>query len=570
MTVPIASRRAVALWLAGIAAASVLAGARADDARHFDGILRGGLVVDGTGAAARRADVAWRGGRIAAIGDLQGATADFERDVSGLVVTPGFIDVHSHADEDVVWPQYRAAPAMIHQGVTLAVFGVDGGLDPGDLRKLRARLDATGVGINYMTYVGHNGIRAAVMGDAARAPTPAELQDMRERVRIGMDEGAAGLSTGLMYLPGRHATTDEVVQLAEVAARSGGVYDSHDRDPANDLLGSLTECLEIGRRAGLEAHVAHLKAVGRKNFGRVNEVIDLIDDARRHGPVSADVYPYDGAAARQVVQVLVPPAGAGIWPALHKLENSPLRDDERQPLIEQLTAYWREALRDPQQRKLARLATEQPPADVYSWVQTVGYDSFRIVSSARPELAGRMIVDLAAERGTTPFDVLAELVQTEGARAKITLGAIQEDEVRQLLRQPWVMISSDGREGGLEGGGGHPRYRGSFARVLGRYVREWRVLSLPEAVHKMSGQPAIFLRLADRGVLREGAYADIAVFDASRVGDRSTWDEPQHYAQGFLHVIVNGKPALLDGRMTDALSGRFIPYNRTTRPVPSP
>jgi N-acyl-D-amino-acid deacylase len=557
--------------LASCALASLALAAHAGasaPALHFDGLLRGGLVVDGSGQAAYRADVAWRDGRIAAIGDLRGATAKLERDVTGLVVTPGFIDVHSHADEDLIWPQYRAAPAMIRQGVTLAVFGIDGGTDPEDSRVLRQKLQRDGVGVNHMTYVGHNGVRARVLGEAARAPAAAELDAMRARVRMGMEDGAVGLSTGLMYLPGRHAAADEVIALAKVAAEFGGVYDSHDRNPAFDLLGSVAECLDTGRQAGLEAHVAHLKAVGRKNFGKAQQLITQIEAAQLQSPVSADIYPYDGAAARLVMEILVPPAGWAAWASIQRLEDPALPEAERGALIKKLAAYWQRTLADPKARARTRAATEHPPPYVYSWVTAVGYDSFRIVSSARPELVGRMIVDLATERRVEPFDVLVELVQTEGARAKVTLGAIQEEEVRALLRRPWMMVASDGREGGLQAGSGHPRFRGSFARILGRYVREWQVLTLTEAVHKMSGQPAAYLRLTDRGVLRPGAAADIAVFDPARVIDRSTWDDPQLYAEGFQHVMVNGTPALLDGQATGALAGRFVPFDAGARPVP--
>ena len=546
-------------WTAALLLCTVVS-AQAERPR-FDGLLVGGLVVDGSGAAPRRADIGWRDGRITAMGDLAGEQAAMVRDVTGLVVAPGFIDVHSHSDEDLVTAEYRGAPAMLRQGVTLAVFGVDGELDSDPLRDLIARIGSD-VAVNWMAYVGHNGVRRHVMGDAARPASVAEISSMQQRVRDGMEAGAVGLSTGLMYLPGRDATTDEVVELARVAASYGGVYDSHDRDPAFDLMNSINEVLEVGRRAGLEAHVAHLKAVGRKNFGRTPEIIALIDSARRTGPVSADVYPYDGATARLAIEVLVPPPGTTAAELSARLEQPGLSTAERSTAIAALAREWQQLLRDPVLRAAARKATESPPVSVYSWPATVGYDSFRIVSTNRPALQDRMIVDLASDQAITPFDVLAGLIEAEGSSVKLTMGAIQEAEVRELLRQPWVMISSDGREGGLAGGGGHPRYRGSFARILGHYVRDEQVLTLADAVHKMTGRPAEFLRLADRGRLEVGAWADVAVFDPTAIGARSTWDHPELYAVGMRHVFLSGEAALLDGELTGTRAGRFIPYSR--------
>jgi N-acyl-D-aspartate/D-glutamate deacylase len=217
-------------------------------------------------------------------------------------------------------------------------------------------------------------------------------------------------------------------------------------------------------------------------------------------------------------------------------------------------------LRDPAQRATIKRLTENPEPDQYSWVRAVGYDAFRIVSSQRPELVGRMIADLARERSIPAFEVLAQLIEAEGNTVRLTLGSIREEEVRQLLKQPWVMISSDGREGGVAGGRGHPRYRGSFARVLAYYVREQRVLTLADAVHRMTGLPANYLKLQDRGVLRAGAWADIAIFDPAVVQDHSTWDDPAAYATGVEHVFVNGELALEHGRPNGQLAGRYLPF----------
>jgi len=456
---------------------------------------------------------------------------------------------------------------MIRQGVTTAVFGVDGSLDLEMFRALKVRLATSGVGVNFAAYIGHNGLREKELGMAKRAPTDAELGRMKGAVRAAMQEGALGLSTGLMYLPGRYATTDEVVDLAKVTAPYGGLYDSHDRDPAFHLLDSVAECLTIARRAGIEAHVAHIKAVGLHNAGRSADLIRMIDAARARGEgVTADAYPYDGATTRLVAEILIPPTHSEMANELHTLEDPGLSEERHAKTLLALAAAWRKSLLSPAVRSEVKSLTEQPPEGVFSWVTAVGYDSFRVIRSADPALNGRMIVDIASERRESPFSVLADLLVEQGPRIKLTVGAMREDDVRVLLRTPWTMISSDGREGGLAGGQGHPRYRGSFARVLAYYVRDQHVLSLEEAIHKMSGLTAAYLKLTDRGLLRVGASADIAVFDPKTIQDRSTWEDPAPYAVGMRYVFVNGVLALDAGEPTGALAGRFLTFsNRATR-----
>jgi N-acyl-D-aspartate/D-glutamate deacylase len=555
----------------GCCAALLLAIAlTAHAAGSLDIVLSGGRVIDGSGGISKIEDVGLRDGRVAAIGNLSQVPTRRRINVRGLIVAPGFIDVHNHADEDVVHAEYRSAPAMIHQGVTTAVWGVDGSLDLSAFRALKSQLATTGVGVNYALYIGHNGLRVRELGMADRAPTAAELARMKTAVRAAMDEGALGLSTGLMYLPGLYATTDEVVALARMVAPYQGLYDSHDRDPAFHLLDSVNECLTIARRAGIEAHVAHLKAVGIHNAGRSVDLIRLIEAARARGEsVTTDVYPYDGATTRLVAEILVPPAGSPMERDMKIAGDPQTTEDLRAKTLADLATEWRTWLADPVKRRQTRALTEQPPAGAFSWVKVVGYDSFRIIRSADAHLAGRMIVDLAAERHQSPFDVLANLLIEQGSTIKVTVGAMREDDVRALLRQLWAMVSSDGREGGLAGGQGHPRYRGSFARMLAYYVRDQHVFSLEEAVHKMSGLTAAYLKLADRGSLRVGAAADVAVFDPQAIQDRSTWDDPAPYATGMRYVFVNGVVALEDGEPTGALAGRFLPFRNHSAEIPA-
>jgi N-acyl-D-aspartate/D-glutamate deacylase len=329
----------------------------------------------------------------------------------------------------------------------------------------------------------------------------------------------------------------------------------------------VSECLTIARRARLDAHIAHLKAVGLHNAGRSADLIRLIDAARARGErVTADVYPYNGATARLVEEILVPPPDSPMAEQMRKAADPQASESVRAQALNALADTWRAWLDDPVKRERIRTLTEHPPAGTFSWVKVVGYDSFRVTRSSARGLANRMLVDIAAERQQAPFDLLVHLLMEQGTQIKLTVGAMQEDEVQALLSQPWAMISSDGREGGLAGGQGHPRYRGSFARVLAYYVREQHLFPLEEAIHKMSGLSAAYLKLADRGILRIGAAADLAVFDAQAIQDRSTWDDPAPYATGMRYVFVNGMLALDDGKPTGALAGRFLPFrNRLQR-----
>ncbi len=525
----------------------------------LDLILRGGTVVDGSGAAPRVADVGIRDGRIERIGDLDGASAEETLDVSGLIVAPGFIDVHSHADEGLVTEELKGNRGFLTQGVTTAVYGADGQYAPGTLRNLRQRFSEQGMGTHALFYVGHNGIRRAVLGMEAGPPSEEQLERMRELVREGMAEGAVGLSTGLMYLPGRYATTEEVIALAEAAAEAGGLYDSHVRDPANNLVASHAEAIQIGEESGARPHLGHIKSVGGKNFGKGPELVALVEGALERGvPVTADLYPYDGAATAQVASLFVPPPDLEVAALFREMQNQALVATQREELAQNIVQGLLEVFDDPAQRRRLRQSTETPPDGVYSWVDTVGYVSFRIVVTQREDWLERMVTDVAESEGISPFDVLAQLVELDGPRAKVTLGAIQEEDVRLVMQQRWAMIASDGALTGFEGGGGHPRHRGTFPRVLGRYVREWQVLTLEDAVRKMTSLPADYLQLEDRGRLAEGQWADITVFDAATIIDHATWEEPSLYSEGVVHVLLEGNFALRDEELTGELLGRDL------------
>ncbi len=529
----------------------------------YDLLLLNARVVDGTGDAAYMADVGIRDGRIAAIGGLQEAGASERIDLGGLVLAPGFIDTHNHADRGLVDPALKTNRGFITQGVTTTIFGVDGAYSLNQLQQKREIFDRQGIGTNYMFYIGHNGVRLAVMGMEKRPPSAAELTAMKAMVKAAMEQGTLGLSSGLMYLPGKFSATDELIELGRVAGMYGGLYDSHVRDPARNLLESIDECLTIAWKSGLAAHPAHLKAVGAANFGKSAEIVALISSWQSRGlGITADLYPYDGAATAKLVEILVPPADSPVQEMIARWKKPDTSSAEQAEIAREATQYYQQALQNPKTREAIRQATENPPKGVFSWIVAVGYESYRIVVSDRSEYVGRMLTDIAAEQGLTPYDLIADLIIDEGMRTKITLGAIQENDVQALLKQPWVMVSSDGAESGFENGGGHPRYRGSFPRVMGRYVRELGVLSLEEAVYKVTYLPASYLQLRDRGVIREGAWADLVVFNPDKIIDRATWDTPASYSEGVIHVLVNGGFALKNTIMTGETHGRYLPFRR--------
>jgi N-acyl-D-aspartate/D-glutamate deacylase len=529
-----------------------LAGCAAPES--YDLLIENGTVVDGTGAAPTIADLGITGDRIVAVGDLAKARAATVIDATDFVVAPGFIDIHSHADRALVQPEHRSGEGLIRQGVTTAMFGIDGGYSAATIKELNDELSNPGVPINFAFYVGHNGVREEVMGSAPRHATPEEIEAMRGIVRAGMEDGAYGLSSGLMYLPGLHASTEEVIELAKVVAEYGGVYDSHVRDPANDLLASMEECLTIGREAGIPAHPTHVKAVGGKNFGKGPDFVALIQAARDRGEnVTVDQYPYDGAATMPLPGILVPPMDSPLREHLRVLYERTASPEEQQAAFAKAVAIGQEAMSDPAQRAAYRKMAENPPDEVFSWIKSVGYSSFRIVVTGHPGYDGQLITEIAETEGRHPFDVIADLIVEEGAGCKITLGAIMEEDVRAIMREPWTMIASDG-----ELGGDHPRGHGTFARVLGRYVREWGVLTLEEAVRKMTSLPAEFLGLENRGRIAPGFMADVVVFDPDTIVDASTWAEPTLYAVGVNHVFTNGVAVLQDGELTGSTPGRRL------------
>ncbi|MBR9989700.1 MAG: D-aminoacylase [Gemmatimonadetes bacterium] len=520
-------RRAAALALVLTAAATPAA------AQEWDILITGGTVIDGTGAPPFAADVALTGRMIVRVSRTPLARSNAERviDAHGLVVAPGFIDLHAHLDPLMELPE---AESHVRQGVTTALGNPDGG-GPLPLGAYLDSLQTFAPGMNVAFLVGHNSIRRSVMGMDDRAPTAAELQRLRDMVDRAMEEGAFGLSTGLRYTPGFYADTDEVVALAEVAARRGGIYTSHLRDEGLDLFSGVAEAIEIGRRARIPVVLTHHKVVGADMWGGSVRTLAMIDSARAVGiDVMADQYPY--TATHTGISILMPPwslAGGG----------EALEDRMRDPV-----------LRD-------SITT----GIIWNLVNDRGGRDLRRVQFSRvrwdESLEGQTLHDWALRQGLEPtMETGAQLVLEAMRRGGATaiFHVLDERDVERIMAHPWTAIASDGRLSRPGDGHPHPRAYGTFPRVLGEYVRERGVLTLHEAVRRMTSLPAERLGLDDRGRIAEGMYADVVVFDPATIRDRATFAEPHQYPDGIAWVIVNGIVAVADGSFRGTRAGLVL------------
>jgi len=530
-------RGAALLSIALVAAAPPPARAQ----ERFDLVILGGRVIDGMGAPAFRADLGVRGGRIARIAreGLAAATADRVLRAEGLIVAPGFIDLHAHLEP---LPQMPDAESHVRQGVTTAMGNPDGG-GAYPIGAYLERMDRAALGLNVGFFVGHNTVRRQVMGLEDREPTAGELDRMREMVARGMGEGAFGLSTGLFYLPGFFAQLDEVVALARVAADSGGIYTSHLRYEGLGLLDGVGEAIEIGRQARLPIVLTHHKAVGAQMWGASARTLAMIDSARAEGvDVMADQYPY--TATHTGLGVLIPPWAreGGDSAFARRVADPAVRDSVKAGIVFNI-------LNDRGGGDLRRVQFSR-----VSW---------------QPELEGRTLADWAAQRGLDPTpENGAELVieaELKGSASAI-YHVLDEQDVERIMRYLWTMHASDGRLSRPGQGHPHPRAYGTFPRVLGVYVREKGVLGLEDAVRKMTALPAWRVGLTDRGRVAEGLVADLTVFDPATVGDRATFTEPHQYPTGIHFVLVNGVVVVSDGQFTSARPGKVLrrpPARRT-------
>jgi N-acyl-D-amino-acid deacylase len=521
-----------ALLIAGIAASVT---PQAPQPSTFDVLIRNGRVMDGSGNPWLRADVALRNGVIAAVGRLRDAHAATVIDAADRLVTPGFIDVHSHAAEGLTRVELRQARPILAQGVTTVVVNPDGG-GPVDLAAQRAELQKGGIGPNVAQLVGHGSVRRAVLGGGDRQPTAEELERMCALVRGAMQHGAFGLSSGLFYTPGSFARTEEVIALASAAGEYGGVYTSHIRDESNytiGLLAAVEEVIRIAEAAHVVGIVSHMKALGPDTWGLAVPATTRIDEARARGvQVFADQYPYEASSTNLRAALL--PGGVELPPADEIAKRKESLTGEARDARDRLEGIVRENLR-----------------------RRGGPDAIQIAAYRQdPSLHGKTLAEIARARSRTPEETAIELM-SRGAVSIVSFN-MSEDDIRHIMTKSYTMASSDG--GLVRPGEGqpHPRDYGAFARRLAVYVRERRVVGLEFAVRSMTSLPAIVFGLRDRGVIREGAAADIAIFDPNQIRDRATYSNPHQLAEGMAYVLVNGQIVVADGRFTDALPGKVL------------
>ena len=522
--------------------------------------IEGATVIDGTGRPGARTDVGVRDEMIDAIGDLSRESAGTVLNASGRVLAPGFIDMHSHSDWRL-WGN-RRAESKIRQGVTTEVVG-NCGFSPAPvatefLDEMRAfalyvprgmdfswrsvgeylrAFDRDGTALNVVQLVGHGTLRVAAMGFARRAPTSGELTTMQRLLAEAMQEGAWGLSTGLIYAPGSYSTTDEIVAVARSAARYRGFYASHIRGEGRTLLDAVREAIQVGREAAMPVQISHVKAAGRPHWGKVADALALIDAARAEGlDVMGDVYPY--TASSTSLRTALPD-----W------------------ALEGGVAAMLKRLHDPGERQ--RMREDMERGGGYSIVERTGWENVMIAwCPKRKDAEGRRVSEIAEVRGLEPIEAVFELLRDADGVASMILFQLDERDLRRALAHPQLMIGSDGSAlattGDMSAGKPHPRSYGTFPRVLGHYARDERVLSLAEAVHKMTGLPARRLGVRDRGEIRVGAKADLVVFDARRVADQATYEDPHRYPVGIEQVLVNGRFVIKDGEHTGSLPGKVL------------
>ncbi len=522
------AKRAPLLLL--LLAVAVVAARGGDAPPAFDLVVRNGRVLDGSGAPWRRADVGVRDDRIVAIGRLDHASAREEIDAAGRYVVPGFIDAHSHAYPALSRPGTAAAEALLRQGITTVLINPDGG-GPVDLAAQRRTIESVVPGVNVVQLIGHNAVRGAVLGSADRAPDDAELARMAALVRRGFEAGAFGLSAGPFYTPGAFSKTEEHIALARVAAEFDGFYTSHIRDEADYTIGvvaAVEEVIRVAQEARLPGIVTHIKVLGPRVWGLSGEIIKRIDAARAAGvELYADQYPYE-ASSTGLTAALVPSwaLAGGVGKLQGRLANAELRARIRREMID-------------------NLARRAGPANIM-------IRSFK----AEPALEGRRLDAIARERLLEPVDAALDLIQRGGA--SIVSFNMDERDLRAFMVQPWTMTSSDGELVAFGEGVPHPRSYGPYPRKLRRYVFDEALLPLERAIHSMSGLPAAVFRIRDRGTLRAGAFADLAVFDPAAVRDRATYEQPHQYAEGVTDVVVNGRVALRSGRLLAGRAGRVL------------
>ncbi len=547
-----------------LAIASLTAATHASTAavRPFDIVIRNGHIVDGTGSPWYSADIGVRDGRIAAIGDLSAAPSRRQIDARGMVVAPGFIDMLGQSEMTVLVNPHL--PSKVFQGITTEITGEGGSAAPLNdrivsddkqffehykitpnwrtFRQFFARLERQGLGINMASYVGATQVRRVVIGDDDRQPTAAELDRMKQLVRDAMKDGAVGLSTSLEYPPAPYASTEELIALATESAKFGGIYATHMRSEGDAIDEAIDEAIRIGREARIPVEIWHLKVAGKTNWGRMAEVVARIEAARRYGvDVTADTYAY--TAWNNSFSAFIPP-----W----------AHDGGTDKLLERL--------KDPATRERIRTEMNTPSKEWDNeWHEIPGPEAIMIGVVQNPELKplqGKTVAEIAAMWKKDPIDTIFDILIADKASTYVIVSGMSEPDVALALDQPWVSINCDSQGTAPDGILGqehpHPRAYGTFPRILRKYVREEHRLSLEEAVRKFTALPAGRMRLADRGVLKLGMWADIVVFDAETIRDQATYADPNQLSTGMQYVLVNGVPVIEGGKATTALPGKVL------------
>ena len=496
-----------------------------------DVVIRGATIFDGSGKPGVKGDVALKGERIVGVGTFEVKGKPRLIDGIGLVVAPGFIDLHTHSDLPLLAPATRGNVNYLTQGVTTVVTG-NCGAGPLDVGAYLGKIDRDKAGTNVAHQIPHNALRQRVMGSANRLPTKGELEKMKALVDKGMKEGAWGLSTGLYYTPGSYADLNELVELSKVVARNGGFYASHIRDEGVGLLASVNETLSIGAKAGLPVHISHLKAYGRRSWGTAADAVGLIEGARRKGQaVTADQYPYTASSTKLAADVI---------PAV-------FREGTQKDLLARLD--------DPEHGPKMRRAIEQ---------HIKACDEGRALRIARyapkPQWQGKTLAALAAGHKKSPLEIVIEIER--GGGAQIVNFSMSEEDVRLIMKRPWVATASDGNAMTKGNTVPHPRNYGCFPRKIGYYALAEKLLPLEQALRSATGLPADILRLPERGYLKAGYFADVVVFDPKTFRDTATFDKPHSYSTGVVYLYVNGVAAVDGGKVAGALAGRALRHHK--------
>ncbi len=531
----------------------------------FDVVVKNGRLLDGTGNPWFKADIGIKNGKVLEIGDLSSEDANRIIVAKGLVVCPGFIDMHSHSEYSLL--ANSKAESKIRQGVTTEVNGNCGDsptpiegitaeaaeeakeykidTDWSTLGEYLDRLEKQGIALNVAQLVGHGTVRTAVMGHEKRPPTREELNEMKELVAQAMEDGAFGMSTGLFYLPGGFADTEEVIELCKVVAGYGGIYTSHIRGEGDPLVEAVAEAIEIGEKADIPVQISHHKACGIENWGKVEKTLRMMEEARFRGvDVTCDVYPYTACGADLVSMI-------PNW--THEGGADKLR----------------ERLKDPKNRERIKKEMLEGLPGWESTVKQSGWARIRVIGwKEHKEFEGKTLAEVAELKGVDPFDLTFDLIVKKESPELVDL-AMSEEDVCAVIKHPLSMVGSDGRavspHGVLGESKTHPRSYGTYPRILGKYVREEKVLTIEDAIRKMTSLPAQKLGLRDRGMIREGMWADVVVFNPKTVMDEASYEDPHRYPEGIEYVLVNGKVVIDEREHTGSLPGKVLRLSQVKR-----